>query len=260
MLSNGALGTNALGIMCNALVCLAVWLCSSACSTTDKILAILFPFTAFVAAGFEHSVANMYFITVGLFIKGYAGAEFWNVIEKMAADYPSLTWGAFFIQNLLPVIIGNIIDGSGFVRLVYWFIYLLPQKVAEVSKGMPAKLLVVDDDPDFVLVTSKILSREGYEITSSSSMKQDMEAMRTSVPDLVLLDEMMGDPLEGVNLARQMDSDPTLTRISVIMISSIDQSEYAKLLPNDLRISIETWISKPVEPEHLVKIVKRYLK
>jgi formate transporter len=116
----------ALGIMCNALVCLAVWLCFSARSTTDKILAIIFPISAFVAAGFEHSVANMYFIPIGLFIKSTAGNGFWEAIGKTAADFSNLTWSAFFFKNLLPVTIGNVIGGSGCVGLVYWFIYFLP--------------------------------------------------------------------------------------------------------------------------------------
>ncbi len=118
----------ALGIMCNALVCLAIWLCSSARSTTDKILAIIFPISAFVAAGFEHSIANMYFIPIGLFVKVWAPQAFWEAIGKTPADFASLTWGAFFLKNLLPVTIGNIIGGAGFVGLVYWFAYLRPQK------------------------------------------------------------------------------------------------------------------------------------
>jgi formate transporter FocA len=114
----------ALGIMCNALVCLAVWLCYSARTTTDKILSILFPITAFVAAGFEHSVANMYFIPIGLFIKMGAPANFWELIGKTAADYPNLTWTNFLLSNLVPVTLGNIIGGSVMVGLVYWFIYI----------------------------------------------------------------------------------------------------------------------------------------
>ena len=114
----------ALGIMCNALVCLAVWLCYSARTTTDKILSILFPITAFVAAGFEHSVANMYFIPIGLFIKMGAPASFWQLIGKTAADYPNLTWTNFLLANLIPVTLGNIIGGSVMVGLVYWFIYI----------------------------------------------------------------------------------------------------------------------------------------
>jgi formate/nitrite transporter len=123
----------ALGILCNALVCLAVWLCFSARSTTDKILSIIFPISAFVAAGFEHSVANMYFIPIGLLVKATAPPEFWAAIGKTAADYANLTWSNFFIANLLPVTIGNIIGGSVMVGLVYWFIY--------IRKGLTAPAL-----------------------------------------------------------------------------------------------------------------------
>ncbi len=77
-----------LGILCNALVCMAVWLCMSARTTTDKILSIVPPITAFVAAGFEHSIANMYFIPVGLFIKNGADGAFWGAMGKTAADFP----------------------------------------------------------------------------------------------------------------------------------------------------------------------------
>lgn len=110
--------------MCNALVCMAVWMCYSARSTTDKILAIIPPIATFVAAGFEHSVANMYFIPVALFVKYFGNPKFFEAIGKTAADFPHLTWGNFFIGNLLPVTIGNIIGGAFMVGLIYWFIYL----------------------------------------------------------------------------------------------------------------------------------------
>jgi formate/nitrite transporter len=119
----------ALGIMCNALVCMAVWLCYSARTTTDKILAIIPPISAFVAAGFEHSIANMYFIPIALFIKNGAPASFWQLkaltdATKTVDSFPHLTWGNFFVANLLPVTIGNILGGAFMVGLVYWFIYL----------------------------------------------------------------------------------------------------------------------------------------
>ena len=114
----------ALGILCNALVCLAVWLCFSARSTTDKILAIIFPITAFVAAGFEHSVANMYFIPIGLFIRAGADISFWETVGMSASDFANLTWFDFLVVNLVPVTIGNIIGGAVMVGIVYWFVYL----------------------------------------------------------------------------------------------------------------------------------------
>jgi formate/nitrite transporter len=106
-----------LGMFCNALVCLAVWLCYSARTTADKVLAIIPPIAAFVAAGFEHSVANMYFIPYGLLVESTEGF----------ADVPGLTWGDFLWANLLPVTIGNIVGGALMVGAIYWFIYLRPR-------------------------------------------------------------------------------------------------------------------------------------
>lgn len=111
------------GICCNILVCLAVWLTFSCRTTGDKIMAIIFPITAFVACGFEHSVANMYFIPIGLFIKNFAPAHFWTTINRTAGDFAYLTWPNFF-RNLLPVTIGNLIGGAALVGVVYWVIHL----------------------------------------------------------------------------------------------------------------------------------------
>lgn len=135
-ISLGFIQAVALGIFCNALVCLAVWLVFSARTTTDKILSILFPITAFVAAGFEHCVANMYFVPMGLLIKQFAPASFWSNIGKTAADYAGLTWSGFLVNNLLPVTIGNIIGGAVMVGAVYWFIYLRPKR-SPASPSMP---------------------------------------------------------------------------------------------------------------------------
>lgn len=114
----------ALGIMCNALVCMAVWMCYSARTTADKVLAIIPPISCFVAAGFEHSIANMYFIPLALFVKDFGDPKFFETIGKTAADFPHLTWGNFFLANLLPVTIGNIIGGAIMVGMVYWFVYI----------------------------------------------------------------------------------------------------------------------------------------
>jgi len=110
----------ALGVLCNLLVCLAVWLTFSARSTIDKIAAIIFPITAFVAAGFEHSVANMYFVPYGLLIKGFDPA----FVAERGLDLTKLTWGDFLLNNLLPVTIGNIIGGGVLVAAIYWSVFL----------------------------------------------------------------------------------------------------------------------------------------
>ncbi len=114
----------ALGIMCNALVCLAIWLTYSARSVTDKILAIIFPITAFVAAGFEHSVANMYFLPIGLAIKEWGSDAFYATSGVAPTDYPEITLGNAVIDNLVPVTLGNIVGGSLMVGLAYWLIYV----------------------------------------------------------------------------------------------------------------------------------------
>jgi formate/nitrite transporter len=110
----------ALGVLCNALVCLAVWLTFSARSTVDKIAAIIFPITAFVAAGFEHSIANMYFVPYGLLIKSFDP----DFVAERGLDLTNLTWGNFLFNNLLPVTIGNIIGGAVLVAAIYWSVFL----------------------------------------------------------------------------------------------------------------------------------------
>jgi len=97
------------GILCNVLVCLAVWLCMGARSVADKILAILFPISAFVACGFEHSVANMYFLPIG-------------IVLAAGGPAPLSVLGA--LSNLALVTIGNILGGTLMVALIYWFVYL----------------------------------------------------------------------------------------------------------------------------------------
>jgi formate/nitrite transporter len=116
----GFVNALALGILCNALVCLAIWMSFSARSTIDKIAVIVFPITAFVAAGFEHSVANMYFVPIGLLVKTLDPA----FALGTGLDLSRLTWANFLVDNLVPVTLGNIIGGSLLVAVVYWFVFL----------------------------------------------------------------------------------------------------------------------------------------
>lgn len=115
----------ALGILCNGLVCLAVWLTIGARTTTDKILAIVFPITAFSASGFEHSIANMYFIAIGLLIKQFDPDFAARAAGAANLDLSNLTVAGFW-GNLIPVTLGNIIGGVALVAAVYWFVYLRP--------------------------------------------------------------------------------------------------------------------------------------
>jgi formate/nitrite transporter len=134
----GALGASAVGIAylkvnlsfvevlvraigCNWLVCLAVWMALAARQTVGKIFAIYFPIMAFVAIGFEHVVANMYFIPAGIFLHSWAG-----IAAPEAYDPASLNWISFLWKNMVPATIGNIIGGGVFVGMSYWGAYLRP--------------------------------------------------------------------------------------------------------------------------------------
>jgi formate/nitrite transporter len=112
-----------LAVPCNVLVCLAVWMSFGAQSTTDKVMVIVPPIAAFVAAGLEHSIANLYLLPYGLAIKAWAGPEFWSAIGQGAMAYPQLTAkGA--LHNIIVATIDNLVGGSLMVGAVYWFVYL----------------------------------------------------------------------------------------------------------------------------------------
>jgi len=106
------------GILCNWLVCLAVWMAIASRDVVGKIFSCFFPIMAFVACGFEHCVANMYFIPMGLFLKSS------GQIVGEGLDLTNLTWVNFFSKNLIPVTIGNVIGGAIFVGLLYWTVYV----------------------------------------------------------------------------------------------------------------------------------------
>jgi formate/nitrite transporter len=135
----------ALAIFCNALVCMAVWMCFGARSNADKVFVILPPISAFVACGFEHCVANMYFIPSALFIKDLDPTYFATVADKIKDGGAILSWGNFIFRNLIPSTIGNIIGGTLMVGLMYWFIYLRP---SWSGRGATGGIPVTDQTKD----------------------------------------------------------------------------------------------------------------
>jgi len=108
------------GILCNWLVCMAVWLGAAGKDTISKIGGIVFPISAFVAMGFEHSIANMYFIPIGITLQSK------EAVLSLLTSAPGITWAAFITKNLIPVTIGNIIGGVLFVGVFYWYSYRQP--------------------------------------------------------------------------------------------------------------------------------------
>lgn len=123
------------GIYCNFLVCVAVWISFAAKDVAGKVIGMFLPIMLFVLSGYEHSIANMFFIPAGLFAKENAGYAFTYVADHGAAALSSLSWGAMFTRNLIPSTLGNIIGGAGMVGIVYWFVYLREGAKQEPTKA-----------------------------------------------------------------------------------------------------------------------------
>lgn len=125
-----------MGILCNWLVCLAVWMASAAKDIAGKLLAIFFPIWLFITSGFEHSVANMYYIPAGILAK--QNPEWVNQAITLGVTpekLEHLTWGTFMVNNALPVTLGNIIGGSIFVGLMYWLGFIYKRKNPQTSEA-----------------------------------------------------------------------------------------------------------------------------
>ncbi|WP_422410929.1 MULTISPECIES: formate transporter FocA [unclassified Endozoicomonas] len=113
-----------LGILCNLVVCLTYWMTLSARSAAGKMLACTLPVACFLAAGFEHSIANMFLLPMGLLIKNIAAPEFWAATGYSADSFSNITAFNMIVMNIIPATIGNIIGGGVMVGLSYWFVHL----------------------------------------------------------------------------------------------------------------------------------------
>ena len=119
-----------LGILCNLMVCLAIWAAYSGRTTTDKVIAVTMPIALFVASGFEHSVANMFMIFFGVLIRSTVGTDFWDASGLAPEAFTDLTWQAFLMDNLLPVTLGNIVGGGVMIGVLYWTVFHLRERPA----------------------------------------------------------------------------------------------------------------------------------
>lgn len=128
----------ALGVLCNLMVCLAIWAAYSGRTTTDKVVAVTLPIALFVATGFEHSVANMFLIPLALFVKDTAGEGFWSQTGLSLEGFADLTWASFFVDNLLPVTLGNIVGGGVMIGIMYWTIFSRVMRRTEPVRGEKA--------------------------------------------------------------------------------------------------------------------------
>jgi len=119
------------------------------------------------------------------------------------------------------------------------------------------KVLITDDDPDFVEIISTVLKSGGYQVDFAASGDEALEKMREWRPDVLLLDVMMSSVLDGVNVSFAMSNDPELKDIPIVMISSIPDSPNADMFPTDEYVPISAWITKPVSPDKLLQTVQR---
>jgi len=122
-----------------------------------------------------------------------------------------------------------------------------------------AKILIADDDPDFVQIMRTILESEGYEVVSAKDGDAALQTMRENRVDLVLLDIMMASVLDGVGVAHEMQQDPALKDTPIIMVSSIISTPHASMFPTDEYIPMDAWITKPVQPDDLLQKIRKLL-
>ena len=229
------------GILCNVMVCLAVWLCFGARTAVDKIMAIIFPITAFVMAGFEHSVANMYFIPVGILMAGQP--EVLAAAGVTAEGIANLTWTGFF-GNLIPVTIGNIIGGAILIGVVYWMAYLRRERAVELATSRPWLRKVA---PGFV---NAVLRRAAPAALAEPIRAQLEELIRTRMDEPIALDTG-GKALLAV-LAKASDDSHFLAKLAdnpeqALGDYDLTPEEKAALVSGDIRW-IESKLGKLDEP------------
>jgi CheY-like chemotaxis protein len=122
-----------------------------------------------------------------------------------------------------------------------------------------AKILIVDDDTDFVFFTKTILEQSGYEVTSAGTGNQGMATLAREKPQLVILDVIMSSVLDGLTMSRRMAEDPSFRNIPIIMVTSIANTDYSTLFPTDEAVNIDAFMTKPIKPSDLTEKVEEIL-
>ena len=122
-----------------------------------------------------------------------------------------------------------------------------------------SKILIVDDDPDFVEATRIVLEQHGHETLSAANGDEGLQAVRDARPDLIILDVIMSSILDGLNVSQQLQNDPEHKDIPIIMVTSIANTDYAALFPTDEYVHISAFMTKPISPDQLTKQVSRLL-
>jgi len=176
-----------LGVLCNLLVCLAIWLSFSATNALTKSAMLILPVAMFVSSGFEHCVANMFMVPLGISIQTFASPEFWTQVGATPAQYADLNWGQFVSANLIPVTLGNIVGGAVLVGLANWSIYSRPQIKAANLKAITT-----------TLTTSSI---KEITMNTNTTVKTLINApafsLQADMPTELAIDSLVGQNLNG---------------------------------------------------------------
>jgi CheY-like chemotaxis protein len=123
-----------------------------------------------------------------------------------------------------------------------------------------SKILVVDDDPDFVEITRIVLEKEGHEVITARSGDEGLKRIREDQPDLVILDVIMDTVLDGLSTSQRIHENPMMRDVPIIMVTSIASTDYASLFPTDEYVHVGSFMSKPITPKGLLRQVDRLLK
>ena len=122
-----------------------------------------------------------------------------------------------------------------------------------------SKILIVDDDPDFVEATRIVLEGAGYDTASAANGDESLEMVRADKPDLIILDVIMSTILDGLNVSQQLQDDPEHKDIPIIMVTSIANTDYAALFPTDEYVHINSFLTKPIPPDRMLQEVGKLL-
>ncbi len=122
-----------------------------------------------------------------------------------------------------------------------------------------AKILVVDDDPDFVSYTRTVLEAEDYDVVSAGNSDQGLRVLAQEKPDLVVLDVIMSSVLDGLSMSQRMAEDATYRHVPIIMVTSIANTDYLALFPTDESIHVDAFVTKPIAPRELVRQIAKLL-
>jgi len=123
-----------------------------------------------------------------------------------------------------------------------------------------AKILVVDDDPDFVEATRIVLENAGHTVYGAADGGEALEKIAEDVPELIILDVIMSSVLDGLSVSQELGEHPDFRHIPIIMVTSIANTDYAELFPTDEYVHLDTFLTKPVAPDRLLQEVDRLLK